>query len=242
MVLGSVYTNGIDKKRPIGMYVSPKAGGNDFVAVVFVPVSDLKTILETFKGQLGAPKDAGDGVQEVSGGGQPVYIKEKTGWAFVSNAKENLADLPADPAILLGNLPKEYTLAVKVNVSNIPEKLKKMGIDTIKEGFERQLQNNPRGGADAELVEKMQRNQMEALFKAADELDDAVETLAARIARSSPLTVGIGKEAFYAQIELDESGAYELTKTVMSKNSLAADAQEGIGAFLEKREPRWSGS
>jgi enoyl-CoA hydratase/carnithine racemase len=75
-----------------------------------------------------------------------------------------------------------------------------------------------------------------------EQLDDAVAELVDGIARSSPLTVGIGKEAFYAQIELDESGAYDLTKTVMSANSLAADAQEGIGAFLEKREPRWSGS
>jgi enoyl-CoA hydratase/carnithine racemase len=76
----------------------------------------------------------------------------------------------------------------------------------------------------------------------ADELDAEVERLVDAIARSSPLTVGIGKEAFYAQIELDESRAYDLTKTVMSANSLAADAQEGICAFLEKREPRWSGS
>ncbi len=75
-----------------------------------------------------------------------------------------------------------------------------------------------------------------------DELDAEVDGLVDAIARSSPLTVGIGKEAFYAQIELDESRAYDLTKTVMSANSLAADAQEGIGAFLEKREPRWSGS
>jgi enoyl-CoA hydratase/carnithine racemase len=74
------------------------------------------------------------------------------------------------------------------------------------------------------------------------ELDAEIERLVEAIARSSPLTVGIGKEAFYAQIELDESRAYDLTKTVMSANSLAADAQEGICAFLEKREPRWSGS
>jgi enoyl-CoA hydratase/carnithine racemase len=75
-----------------------------------------------------------------------------------------------------------------------------------------------------------------------DELDGEVDRLVDAIARSSPLTVGIGKEAFYAQIELDESRAYDLTKTVMSANSLAADAQEGIGAFLEKRAPRWTGS
>jgi enoyl-CoA hydratase/carnithine racemase len=75
----------------------------------------------------------------------------------------------------------------------------------------------------------------------ADGLDAAVDELVAAIARSSSLTVGIGKRAFYDQIDLDEARAYDLTKTVMSMNMLAADAQEGIGAFLEKREPTWTG-
>src|SRR3954447_3110077 len=77
--------------------------------------------------------------------------------------------------------------------------------------------------------------------RAAD-LDAAVGDLADAIASSSPLTVAIGKEAYYAQIELDEPRAYALTKTVMSMNSLAADAQEGICAFLEKRAPEWRGA
>ena len=76
----------------------------------------------------------------------------------------------------------------------------------------------------------------------AEQLEEAVGELVAKIARSSPLTVGIGKEAFYSQIELDEHRAYDLTKAVMAMNSLAADAQEGICAFLEKRDPTWRGA
>jgi enoyl-CoA hydratase/carnithine racemase len=75
----------------------------------------------------------------------------------------------------------------------------------------------------------------------AGQLDQAVDQLVEKISRSSPLTVGIGKEAFYEQIELDEHRAYDLTKSVMAMNSMTGDAQEGMCAFLEKREPRWTG-
>jgi enoyl-CoA hydratase/carnithine racemase len=77
---------------------------------------------------------------------------------------------------------------------------------------------------------------------AAEGLDDEVAAIVDAIARSSPLTVGIGKEAFYAQIELDEHRAYDLTKAVMAMNARADDAQEGMSAFLEKRPPAWRGS
>jgi enoyl-CoA hydratase/carnithine racemase len=76
----------------------------------------------------------------------------------------------------------------------------------------------------------------------AAELDAAVAVLVEKIARSSPLTVGIGKEAFYRQVDLDEHGAYELTRRVMTANAEAGDAQEGMTAFLEKRPPEWRGA
>jgi enoyl-CoA hydratase/carnithine racemase len=75
-----------------------------------------------------------------------------------------------------------------------------------------------------------------------DALDAEVDAIVEAIARSSPLTVGIGKEAFYSQIELDEHRAYDLTKAVMAMNARADDAQEGMCAFLEKRPPEWRGT
>jgi enoyl-CoA hydratase/carnithine racemase len=75
-----------------------------------------------------------------------------------------------------------------------------------------------------------------------DALDAEIDALVEAIARSSPLTVGIGKEAFYSQIELDEHRAYDLTKAIMAMNARADDAQEGMCAFLEKRAPEWRGT
>jgi enoyl-CoA hydratase/carnithine racemase len=74
-----------------------------------------------------------------------------------------------------------------------------------------------------------------------DELDAAVATLVDAIAVSSGFVVGIGKRAFYDQIDLDERRAYDHMGAVMSMNMVAADAQEGVCAFLEKREARWTG-
>ena len=73
------------------------------------------------------------------------------------------------------------------------------------------------------------------------ELADATRQMALQIAGASPLTVGIGKQAFYTQIDLDQAKAYAYTKEVMSMNAMAGDAQEGISAFLEKRTPCWTG-
>lgn len=72
-----------------------------------------------------------------------------------------------------------------------------------------------------------------------DELDDAVNELAEKILRFSPNTIEIGKHAYYAQAELPEHAAYEITTPIMASNAANEDAQEGMGAFLGKREPVW---
>jgi enoyl-CoA hydratase/carnithine racemase len=64
-------------------------------------------------------------------------------------------------------------------------------------------------------------------------------TLARQIAAKSALTVKIGKEAFYRQLEMSLADAYRYASDVMVENMLARDAEEGIGAFIEKRTPSW---
>jgi enoyl-CoA hydratase/carnithine racemase len=74
-----------------------------------------------------------------------------------------------------------------------------------------------------------------------EELEPAVLEMVEAIARSSAYTVGVGKRAFYAQVDRAEHEAYQHCKLVMAENALAADAQEGMTAFLEKRDPVWRG-
>ena len=73
----------------------------------------------------------------------------------------------------------------------------------------------------------------------AGQLDDAVRDLLERVTRGSAESKGIGKQALYAQIDLDQPKAYAYAIEVMAATSQLPDAREGIRAFLEKRKPRW---
>ncbi|MEA2918781.1 MAG: hypothetical protein QOJ15_10862 [Bradyrhizobium sp.] len=68
---------------------------------------------------------------------------------------------------------------------------------------------------------------------------EAAIALAQKVANKSAYTVKIGKAAFYRQLEMSLSEAYRYASEVMTENMMARDAEEGIGAFIEKREPKW---
>jgi enoyl-CoA hydratase/carnithine racemase len=72
-----------------------------------------------------------------------------------------------------------------------------------------------------------------------EKLREATLELAKQIAEASSETVSIGKEAFYRQVQMDRRAAYEYASDVMVENLAMDDAEEGIGAFLEKRKPKW---
>ncbi len=74
-----------------------------------------------------------------------------------------------------------------------------------------------------------------------EELEQSTRALARQIAAASTVTIEVGKRAYYDQIDLGLPAAYELCQEVMSANAIAEDAQEGMEAFLEKRQPVWRG-
>lgn len=73
----------------------------------------------------------------------------------------------------------------------------------------------------------------------AEELQQTTEEIAAKIASKSSMTLAVGKKAYYAQREMTLADAYSYASEVMVQNMLARDAEEGIGAFIEKRSPVW---
>lgn len=76
---------------------------------------------------------------------------------------------------------------------------------------------------------------------APDSLDEAVSQLAAEIASKSSYTLALGKASFYRQLQMPIADAYSYASEVMVRNMEHPDASEGIAAFLQKREPNWTG-
>ncbi|KAA5607296.1 enoyl-CoA hydratase [Roseospira marina] len=96
-------------------------------------------------------------------------------------------------------------------------------------------------GRPITAVEAKAAGLVNAVVPDAAALDAAVTELATGIASKSPLTLAIGKEAFHRQLDMPLADAYAYASDVMTTNMLAHDAEEGIDAFLEKREPHWAG-
>ena len=76
---------------------------------------------------------------------------------------------------------------------------------------------------------------------AKDQLKKETEELARKVTDASSLVLSLGKQAFYTQIDLEQTKAYDYAQEIMSLNAMAADAQEGMSAFLEKKQPTWTG-
>ena len=76
-------------------------------------------------------------------------------------------------------------------------------------------------------------------FYSKKKLEKEVINLAKKIATKSNLTIKIGKQAFYKQLEMPLKKAYSYTSRMMSLNMMTQDAHEGITAFIEKRKPKW---
>ena len=72
-----------------------------------------------------------------------------------------------------------------------------------------------------------------------NKLKDFVLNKASKISKKSSVTLKIGKEAFYKQLDMKLSDAYDYASKVMVQNMLKLDAKEGIDAFIDKREPKW---
>jgi len=226
------FTVGLDKSEPIGFYLT--FDGQDPVPVSFVPVTDLKKTLATYKAQIGEPRDVGDGVLELEGDSGTYYVKQKGKYAFVAQDKIYLTDLPESPAKLLGGLDKKYTIAASIHVQRIPKELRDMAINEIRSSYERTIENQ---AEEDELQQKMAEAYMDSvsdLIEDSDEItfgweiDEAKGTTfmdismtaleGTKLARSAA-TMRDTKTDFFGFLSDDEAMSMNLTGT-MTKDDI----------------------
>lgn len=146
---------GLDKTRPWGVVLL--TDGEQFTPYGFLPVTDLKQLVEVAKSnpQLADMIMLDDGVYEIETGGPPIYAKQKGKWAVLTHEKEHLANAPTDPLKLFNELPDKYNLAVRVLINNLPDQFREQLLAQLQAVVQvgmAQMPNEDEAGHNARVV------------------------------------------------------------------------------------------
>ncbi len=209
---------GLDKKRPWCIALS--TDGTSFQPLAYLPVDDLKQLLEALSGLIGEAEDAGDGMFELNVFGQTILIKEKNKWAVIGQDADAIKAAPDDPTKLLGGLDTSYDIGIRLYVQNIPEVYRAMAIDQLRQGVESGLGRLPdEGDSDFEARKKIAEKQLEALTTAINDVDQLT------------LGVALDLEAKTAHIDLTVSAVAE-SKTARQMSQMKSLPSDFAGFLV----------
>lgn len=214
LVTGGKGLTGLDKSRPMGAAVTLE--GMTPRVVAFLPITDLKGFLALFP-QIGAQESGG--IYEIQAPGQSLYAAQKGTWAFVSNDKDTLGSVPADPAKMLGNLTKDYAIAVRFSVQNVPQDIRNTFAQMFRAGAEASLQQNP--GED-EIGFEFRKKIVEGQLK---QIDTLVKDL-------DQFTIGWAIDPTARNTHLDISLTAVASSDIAKQFAKAADVKSEFGGFL----------
>jgi hypothetical protein len=172
---GGKVLNTIDAKQPWGAVVLTD-GQEGFSGYGFLPITDLKQLMEAVQNTPQAARlqiEEEDGAYKLQSPGGPVYIKQHGKWAVVARSVEDLANVPDDPATLLGDLPSRYDLAVRVSIKNIPDQYRGYALAQMHAGMQVGLEQMPsESEEDYALRANTTKQVMEQMTTMVNETDD----------------------------------------------------------------------
>lgn len=145
-MMAANFTNGLDRTRPIGVYLAAPFG--ERAAVLFLPTSNVKQFLKGLEPQLGPADEFDDGTLAIAAGTNVLYIRQQGDWAYASQTREALKGLPDDPLPWLQEMGEEYNLGVRVNVQAFTPEQRQMFLDQLRQGFEQAIAQQPAEQAD----------------------------------------------------------------------------------------------
>ncbi|OYP36690.1 hypothetical protein [Rhodopirellula sp. MGV] len=166
-MMTGMYAQGIDTSRPIGVLV-PLAGGMP-QPIVVLPTSDIRSILKRIETQTGPVDELDDGTLVLTVNRNTVFIKQNGNNAIAAPSKDVLGLVPADPSAFFAGMGDDYNVAVKLQVQQIPMELRNVAIDSMRQGFEQAMANQPDNEASREMAESS-IEQLEQLIRDADQL------------------------------------------------------------------------
>ncbi len=114
--------DGLDGKRPAGVTVQLVDGQP--VPLAFLPLEDRKKFFDALAGAGQFPDDLGSGLFAFDAAGRTIYAKDAGKWLFISQQEDDLKNLPADPAVLLGDTPTKYDIAIRMNLQALPTEMR----------------------------------------------------------------------------------------------------------------------
>lgn len=242
---------GLDTKRPCGAVI--QTDGAKLGGYAFLPVSDFEKFREVLKPYIQKAEDLGGGLHKVQGKGpgKPFYVKQTGGWLFVCDQAEGLTHTPADPAQLLGGLPEQYDLAVRLNVGNVPAKQREQLIAQIQRQAEKDLQRRPGEDEKEYAIRKIVAGKiLAAALTMVKDLDTltlgwSLDDQAQKLLLEAALTAKDGTKTAYtlaqlAQAKTDFAG-FRLPQAIFTGSASAvcpqpnaADLNELFGAIRAK--------
>ena len=163
---------GLDKSRPWGVVVLAN-GASMPSGYGFIPVTKLEDLLAILK-DLGIEiTDADDGVAEITTpDGQTVFIKQKGDWAYICIDEDGFNSVADDPAKLLGDAAKKYTLSARLSIKNIPAELREMGMGFLQMGMQAGMEKMPDESDETyDLRMKVSKDSIEQTKKVLEEMD-----------------------------------------------------------------------
>jgi hypothetical protein len=214
-IMGESYTNGLDKSRPLGVLVSMDNGMPS--PLVCIPSKDHKVFFEALEQAGMSADDLGDGLYEFSVGPQLVVAKVANGWIYVGQSEDAVENTPKNPGEMFSirDLDKRYSLAIRLDLKELPENMKDAAIENLRSGFENAMEQQSAG----------QSEEQQAMAKEMGEVQMA--QLEELINSTQELIVGFAIDRQKQQISLDGALQYaagsKLAKQMESQGKLKSD-------------------
>jgi len=250
------YTKGIDRTRPIGVFLSMAEGEESEPELqVCIPVTDHEQWFQAISGMGLQPEDLGDGMYEIAAAGQFLYAKVLDGWLYMGQSEESLSQVLKNPIELLGDLPQRYNLAVRLDLEQISPEARRSALEQMRSQVEQNVAQQfgdqlgdqldaakEAGEAQVEELEELMKDVQQIVMGILTEsdqkrisIDAAVQFLpGTKLAAQMDSQTGLRSE--FAALQIPEAAVQFRLTSAMADDEEKSAAKKGLHEMLQQIE------